>query len=128
MKTLKNVLLINGISSGVTGLGLVLFAASLADLFGTSSYQAMWFVGGFLLSFAALVLWEGIKNFQNLKMLRLIIVLDISWVIVSVAVVAFQLFNLSSIGYLAIGAVAIWVAAMAYFQLQGVKENASAKM
>jgi hypothetical protein len=44
MKTLKNVLLINGVSSGVTGLGLVLFAASLADLFGTSSYQAMWLV------------------------------------------------------------------------------------
>jgi hypothetical protein len=79
-------------------------------------------------SFAALVLWEGIKNFPNLKTVRLIIALDISWVIVSVAVVAFQLFNLSAIGYLAIGAVAIWVAAMAYFQMQGVKENASAKV
>jgi hypothetical protein len=128
MKTLKNVLLINGISSGATGLGLVLFATPIAELFGTSSHQAMWFVGGFLLSFATLVLVEGLKDVPNMKMVRLIIVLDISWVIASVLVVALQLFKLSSIGYLAIGAVAIWVAAMAYFQLQGVKENASAKV
>jgi hypothetical protein len=128
MKTLKNVLLINGISSGATGLGLILFAFPIAELFGTSSHQAMWAVGGFLLSFAVLVLLEGVKVFPNLKMVKLIIVLDISWVIASITVVILQLFGLSSIGYLAISAVGIWVAAMAFFQMQGAKENASAKI
>lgn len=123
MKTLKNVLLINAISSGATGVGLIVFASFIAQLFGTTSYQAMWFVGGFLVSFAALVLVEGIKDHPNVKMVRLIIVLDISWVIASIAVIALQLFDLSILGYVAIGAVALWVAAMAYFQTQSVRKR-----
>lgn len=122
MKTLKNVLLINAVSSGATGAGLIVFAPFVAQLFATSSYQSLWFVGGFLLSFAALVLMAAIKDHPQAKMVRLIIVLDISWVIASVAVIVLQLFHLSIIGYITIGAVALWVAAMAYFQIQGIKE------
>jgi hypothetical protein len=121
MKTLKNVLLINAVSSGATGVGLIVFAPFIAQLFATSSYQSLWFVGGFLFSFAALVLMAALKDHPQAKMVRLIIVLDISWVIASVAVIVLQLFHLSMIGYVAIGAVALWVAAMAYFQIQGIK-------
>ena len=128
MKTLKNVLLINALSSGATGIGLIVFARGVADLFGIVAHGALWGVGIFLFSFAVLVFIESRKHPHNPKMVKLIIALDITWVVGSLAIVALQMFNLSGIGYLAISAVAIWVAAMAYLQINGAKQITSAKL
>lgn len=128
MKTLKNVLLINALSSAATGIGLVVFAPIVADLFGISAYKVLWGVGVFLFSFAAMVFIESRKYHHNLKMVRLIIALDITWVLGSVAIVLLQMFQLSGIGYFAVSAVAIWVAAMAYLQISGVKQITAAKV
>ena len=54
-------------------------------------------------------------------MVKLIIALDISWVLVSVLIVMLQLFNLTPLGYFAISAVGLWVAGMAYLQINGLK-------
>jgi hypothetical protein len=121
MKTLKNVLLVNALSSGATGLGLVAFSAPVATLFGLTEPAPVIEVGIFLVAFALLVFREGRKTTSNLKMVKWIIALDISWVVVSLLTVALQLFNLSPLGYLAIGAVAFWVAMMAYLQISGMK-------
>jgi hypothetical protein len=51
----------------------------------------------------------------------LIIVLDSSWVVVSVFILLFQAFNLSTTGYVLIGAVAAWVALMAWLQFRGLQ-------
>lgn len=128
MKTLKNVLLINALSSAATGIGLVVFAPIVADLFGISAYKVLWGVGVFLFSFAAMVFIESRKYPHNLKMVRLIIALDITWVLGSVAIVLLQMFQLSGIGYFSVSAVAIWVAAMAYLQISGVKQITAAKV
>ena len=121
MKTLKNALLVNAVSSGATGLGLIIFAAPIAILFGISESTPVMEVGFFLVAFSILVFREARRTIHNLKMVKLIIALDISWVLVSLLVVALQLFHLTPLGYFAIGAVALWVAGMAYLQIDGVK-------
>jgi hypothetical protein len=126
MKSLKNVLLINAVSSGATGVGLIVFARTVADLFGTSQSQAFTGVGIFLVVFAAGVLYEGIQKSPRPLQVYTIITLDVLWVIGSFAIVLPQLFNLSVIGYIAITAVALWVAAMAYLQIREVKQVTTA--
>ena len=126
MKSLKNVLLINAVSSGATGVGLIIFARTVADLFGTSQSQAFTGVGIFLVVFAAGVLYEGIQKSPRPLQVYTIIALDVLWVIGSFAIVLPQLFNLSVIGYIAITAVALWVAAMAYLQIREVKQVTTA--
>ncbi|SKC58146.1 hypothetical protein [Ohtaekwangia koreensis] len=126
MKSLKNVLLINAVSSGATGVGLIVFARTVADLFGTSQSQVFTGVGIFLVVFAAGVLYEGIQKSPRPLQVYTIITLDVLWVIGSFAIVLPQLFNLSVIGYIAITAVALWVAAMAYLQIREVKQVTAA--
>jgi divalent metal cation (Fe/Co/Zn/Cd) transporter len=126
MKSLKNVLLINAVSSGATGVGLIVFARTVADLFGTSQSQAFTGVGIFLVVFAAGVLYEGIQKSPRPLQVYTIITLDVLWVIGSFTIVLPQLFNLSVIGYIAITAVALWVAAMAYLQIREVKQVTTA--
>jgi hypothetical protein len=121
MKTLKNVLLVNALSSGVTGLGLIAFASPIAVLFGISEPTPVMEVGIFLVAFAILVFRAFRRTIPNVKMIKLIIALDISWVFVSLLIVTLQLFNLTPLGYFAIGAVGLWVAGMAYLQINGMK-------
>jgi hypothetical protein len=128
MLTLKNVLRINGISSGATGLGLIVFASAVADLFGVSNSAAIQEVGVFLVVFALFVLWESQRTIHRWKIVRLIIALDSMWVLASGVIVILQLFNLTMLGYLSIGAVAAWVAGMAYLQNAASKEINSAKV
>lgn len=125
MISLKNVLLINAVSSGATGIGLVVLAKTVAELFGTTSTGAVMGVGIFLIVFAAGVLNEALQRTTRHTPIYIIIALDILWVIGSAAVVLPQLFNLTAIGYIAITAVALWVAAMAYLQIKGVKQIAA---
>ncbi len=124
MTTLKNVLLINALSSGATGIGLIAFAPFLAGIFGTSHVQAVWGTGIFLVEFAILVYYFGRRQQINLTGVKFIITLDTLWVAASLVVVLFQLFDLSFTGYFLISAVALWVAAMAYLQSEGLKKIA----
>lgn len=122
MKTLKNVMLINAISSGATGLGLAVFPKTIAGLFETAATMPFVEVGIFLVAFAALVFSVSRGNPMNTRLVRLVIVLDTLWVIGSAAILLFQPFPISLIGYVFIGAVAIWVAAMAYLQAAGLRQ------
>ncbi|HEY9048017.1 MAG TPA: hypothetical protein VIN08_19055 [Ohtaekwangia sp.] len=124
--TLKNVLLINAVSSGITGVALIALASQVASLFGVTEIQAFLETGIFLVAFAAFVSYEGMRHSLRVKNIYVIIVLDIVWVIASAAIVVPQLFDLTAIGYIAISAVALWVAAMAYLQLQGVRQISAA--
>jgi hypothetical protein len=122
MKTLKTVLLINALSSGATGLGLIVGSSLIAPLFGVTATGPFIEVGIFLVAFAVLVLFVSRGETQNSNAVRFIIVLDLLWVIVSFAIVFLQLFNLSLLGYLLISGVALWVGAMAYLQSAGLKQ------
>ena len=125
MTTLRNVLMINAISSGLTGSILVIAPRFVAHLFATSFTQPFVAVGMFLLAFSTLVIVAALQNPLRAGMINLIIVLDSSWVIASVAVIILQLLEISALGYFFIAGVAAWVLLMAYFQFGGLRQLAS---
>ena len=125
MKTLKTVLLINALSSGITGLILIVAASLIAQLFGVSATGPFIEVGIFLVAFATLVLFVSRGDTQNVNAVRFIIAIDLLWVVASIAIVFLQVFDLSTLGYLLISGVALWVGAMAYLQSAGLKQPTS---
>lgn len=122
MKTLQNVLLINAISSGATGLLLVFLSRPVATLFAVSQPAIILGVGLFLIAFAGIVLIESRRNPLQMERIRFIILLDRLWVITSLILVVFPNTNLSIIGRVAIVAVAGWVALMAYLQATNLRK------
>jgi hypothetical protein len=119
---LRNVLFLNGISSGATGALLAVFAGTFASWFGVTTPTPFVAVGFFLVAFAALVVAAALLQPSAPGLVRLIIVLDIAWVLVSILVVVLQPFAL--IGNLLILGVAAWVAAMAGLQRRGLRQPA----
>ena len=122
MTTLRNVLMVNAISSGVTGLILMIVPGFVAGLFETTHTQPIIGVGMFLVAFAVLVFRAGLQNPLRLAMVWLIIALDAAWVVTSLAVIILELFAVSTLGYVFIAAVAGWVMLMAYLQFNGVRQ------
>lgn len=121
MKNLKNVLLLNAVSSGITGIGLIIFTGFIADIFGVTQLSPFYGTGIFLILFAAFVLYESLQKPIRSGRVLLISVMDGMWVIISFAIVLMGLFDLSMIGYGLISGVALWVAAIAYLQTKGIK-------
>ena len=122
MMPLKNVLIVNGVSSGATGIGLVAFAQLAANLFDVPQSSVFIGTGIFLLVFAAIVLFEAFRDSIRMRQVQIIIALDVLWVIASVLVVLLMLSKISVIGNLLIMAVALWVATMALLQAKGLKQ------
>lgn|SRR5690606_10339158 len=114
--TLKNVLLINAISSGVTGALLVLIPGIVSTLFKAKSAIPFVGVGVFLLLFSLFVLLTAFKNAIQKNWTKLIIGLDIAWVMVSIIATVLLFSSVSIAGSAIILAVAAWVGLMAYLQ------------
>lgn len=127
MNLLKNVLLINALTSGATGVLLVLFPGMMANLCGATQEWPFMVAGIFLVAFATLVFIQSRKQAPQKGWIKLIIALDIVWVIESLIIVVPQLFGLSFMGYLLIGAVAGWVGLMAILQSKGLKQYLAAR-
>jgi len=122
MNALKNVMLINALSSGATGLLLLFFPGYTAELFGASSQMPFVAVGAFLLLFALLVFMQSRRKPLRKGWVKFIIALDIIWVVESLIILFPKMFDLSFLGYALIGAVALWVALMAVLQARGLKQ------
>jgi hypothetical protein len=123
MIALKKILFVNGASSAVTALGLIAFPTMMADLFQLHSSTIFVSVGIFLLTFAALVLFEAGSASTKPKRVQFIILMDLLWVVASVVTVVSMLGIISGIGNLLIIAVALWVVAMAYLQARGLRQT-----
>lgn len=122
MKTLKNILMLNAVSSGATALILIFFAPVVAGIFEVSDTAAFYGTGIFLLVFAGFVFYESVQKSIRPGRVLFISALDLLWVVASLAIVILNMFNLSFLGYCLISGVAVWVAAMAYFQSRGLKK------
>lgn len=122
METLKRILLINALSSGATGFLLAVMPSKVAELFQVSQSWPFVAVGIFLIVFADVVLYAFFRKSPGRTLIKSIIYMDISWVIVSLLIVMLALFNLSTLGYVLISGVALWVALMAYLQSTGLKK------
>ena len=121
MKTLKNILLINALSSGATGILLIFFADVIAAIFENPYSGLFQGVGFFLVAFAILVFVVYKSDPISKRGVVIVTVLDVLWVVLSFAFVAFDGHLVSAIGNLGIILVALWVAAMALFQTRGMK-------
>jgi hypothetical protein len=113
-------LLINGISSGVTGVGLVSFAPSVAAITGLDNSLVWYSVGIFLVAFALFVLSTAMRPAPTYNRVRMITALDASWVIGSLIVITSPI-EFTMIGRIAIILVALWVALMALLQYRGLR-------
>jgi len=122
MFTLKNVLLVNSVSSGFTGLALIVASRAIASLLEIPSPGAVFGVGVFLLAFAAGVYVVSRKPVPPRNVVESIVVMDSLWVVSSIVVVLFQLATASFLGNVIITAIALWVALMAILQFKGMKE------
>lgn len=119
MLPLRTTLLVNGISSGATGLLLAVFPSLFAGIFRVSDTVYFVEAGIFLVLFAAFVLFVATRNPIRLKSVMLVTTLDILWVVGSI-IAAFLLTGIvSTIGIVLIIAVAAWVALMALLQFRG---------
>jgi hypothetical protein len=120
MKKLKNVLLVNSLSSGATGLLLVAAPAPVSRIFGVTELWPFVATGVFLLMFALLVYLAYLSKRISKSLVKSIIYLDEVWVVASLVLVFATLPQLTVIGHALILAVAAWVALMAYLQYKGL--------
>ncbi len=122
LTTLKNVMLVNALSSGATAFLLLLVPGVFSEMFGRREKLPFIAVGVFLLVFAFIVFTQSRKPLVHKGWLKLIIALDVLWVIESAIILIPQLFDLTTLGYAIIAAVAMWVALMAILQTKGLKQ------
>lgn len=118
---LKNILLLNAISSGIAGIVLALGAPLFKNLFGLPDPLPFVFVGVFLALFALFVLFVALAENINLRLVQVIIGLDITWVLASVMVIILTASWMTIWGTLITLGVAIWVALMAVLQINRSK-------
>lgn len=125
MLTLKNVLRVNALSSGLTGLLLTAFPGIFRDLFEVSSTIPFVGVGIFLIVFSIAVGVVGARHSDSHPAVLAVTFADSAWVVASIAVVLMPI-AMSNLGTLLIIAVAGWVLMMAVLQARGLKETRAA--
>jgi len=116
MKNLNLALLLNAIFSMVTGIILALFPHSVATFFGVEITAPFWLIGVGLVLFSTAVFVVSWQSPINLIPVFVIILLDIGWVIGSIAIIGLGLFGISDGGQLAITAVGVIVSGFAIHQ------------
>lgn len=121
MLSLKSTLLINGVSSWLTGFALIVFANKAAEIFATYPVWPFMGTGAFFVIFGTLVLYTVLQKQIKPALLKTIIVLDLVWVIVSVGITAVTWGCISVAGSVIIIVVALWVFLMALLQNNGLK-------
>lgn len=121
MIELKKYLNINGSFSALSGISMILCTCQLNDLFGFDHPYIFPIIGINLLIFAGFVFVTSLKFISNKKLVQAITVMDVLWVLGSLAILIFDLFSLTIIGRLLIGLVAVWIAFLAFKQIKHSK-------
>jgi hypothetical protein len=118
MKELQKYLTINSLFSAVSGLGMVLFPSALNTFFNLSNSYIFPILGINLIVFALIIGYIVQKQLHNKSLVNLICGLDGLWVLGSLGIVVFQLFDLSTNSNIAIGLVAVWIVFLGYKQYE----------
>jgi hypothetical protein len=127
MKELKKYLTINGAFSIISGSGMILFSSYPNELFEIDNQYVFPIVGVNLLFFGSFVIYVSRRYLRNKRLINIITSLDALWVLGSLAIIIFELFDLSKSGNIVIGIVAAWIAFLGYKQFTNNKnaENSS---
>ena len=121
MKSLKGVLQINAGFSTFSGLAMLIGSGLLARVFGLMNGIPFLVIGIGLILFGGFVFFTSKKQLNNRKLVQQITGLDALWVLGSLAIVVFQLFGLSSTGYITITVVMVIIAYFAISQYRLTK-------
>jgi hypothetical protein len=122
MGSLSNILKLNAISSGATGLLLVMFPSTLAHIMGVPGTLPLVLVGLFLVAFAIFVFAISTAKPIRPASVKVVIWLDATWVMASAIALVFLVPVLSAIGSAIVAGVAVWVAGMVYLQSKGLNQ------
>lgn len=102
---------LDAVASGLTGVGAVAGVGFLPEILGTPS-ALLWPVGGFLVVWAAALAYLASRPRMNRAAVWAVIVLNLLWVLDSVAIVLAGWFPLTGLG---VGYVLLQAAAVAMF-------------
>jgi hypothetical protein len=115
-QNLKKYLSVNSLFSGICGLIMILFTISLNDFFHLKNEYIFPVIGVNLLIFSAFVFYVSTKQLSNIILVKIITILDVFWVLGSITIVLFGLFDLPTKGYFLISIIALWIAFLAQKQ------------
>lgn len=107
MNTLKKALIANTIFSSISGIIMIILHTKIANLFGVQNSSVFWIVGIILLYFAGTISYE-IKK-QRRSAILWISVQDFLWVLGSLFLLLFNPFDITQIGNIIIGVIALIV-------------------
>ena len=118
MNELKKFLLINSFFSISCGTIMLFFSIKLNSFFNINNEFIFQVIGLNLIFFSILVYYVSLKHLRNKLLVNIISLLDAVWVIGSLIIILFDLFNLSNNGKIIIGLVAVWIAFLGYKQFK----------
>jgi ribosome-associated toxin RatA of RatAB toxin-antitoxin module len=110
MNKLQKSLRLNAIFSGISGIALIGFNKQIANFFETTNSTVFWIIGIALLFFASTIIYEIVK--QRPIAILWIIIQDSLWVMGSIALIAFNPFEISKAGNSTIAIIAFIVLLM----------------
>jgi hypothetical protein len=120
--SLKQVLQLNALSSGASGLLMVVLSKTFAAWFGVQAAQPFAFVGIGLVVFAAMVYSVSLQKPIQAGRVWGVIALDVAWVLGSIVLIMVS--SISALGTALTAAVALWVGLMAFLQHRGLRAMA----
>ena len=121
MNNLQKALTINALFSSISGTLMILLNLQIAHLFGTTNNTVFWIVGIILIYFA-ITIWYEITKQRKFAVLW-IIIQDFTWVLGSLILIIFNPFQVTGIGNLIIGIIALIVLYMGINQMIGLKKT-----
>ena len=117
---LKYTLLINGLSTLPFALILMLFASDIAKQFSLISPLNIQILSSALLLFSFLAMWCA--RSMHLTTVKLILLLDLLWVIASAIMIIFDPLDMTFVAKLGTLIIAAWVSLMSALEFKGIKQ------
>jgi len=124
MNKLQKALKSNALFSSISGIIMILLNHQIANIFGTNNNTVFWIVGSVLIYFA-ITIWYEIRKQRRLAILW-IIIQDYTWVLGSIILLIFNPFQVTLIGNLIIGIIALIVLYMGINQMIELNKKTTA--
>ena len=116
---LKQTLLVNGLATAMTGIAALVGAPWLPSVLGPASPALLAIIGAGLIVFAGVLLVQARRETIDPRVAWTIAVMDVAWVVASVAVMETGL--LTIIGNVVVAAVAAVVLVFAILEIRGAR-------
>lgn len=123
MNELNKILVLNGASTTLAGILLLIFPNQLSAIFGMDLNTYFISVGLFFTVFGIFVLFNGFQKKTSTSNLRFITAVDWLWVIVSAIIIVALYDKITMFGMLIVVAIALWVLVMAILEGKFLKKS-----